>query len=238
MPRPPAVPKAEIVDVLADGDIFGADPLTAPAAFDDEEAGWNLAFDEVGPVDSPVEVATAAPSPVTAPPPEPLVPERELSPEQKRIRELEHLLALERGRKDDLEPELDVPANPGDTANVVIHFVDDGFTALGKVWYRGQELEFVPGSRAYRDTFDRTNATWLSLRGNDKEQIARYGRVMFREGPWDGRSLVDVADEPFDPLRPVGRDGGSPKPPTRAELEAAAETEQRRGRAAPLLPSR
>jgi len=154
------------------------------------------------------------------------VPESQLSPEQRRIRELEDQLAQERGRKDP-EPELVVPEHPGAAGNILIHFLEDGFTALGKVWYRGQELEFEPDSQAYRDTCDRTGRSWLELRGNDFAQVKRWGKVMFRPGPWPGEPLTAAAREAFD--QPANK-------PTEDELAAAANIEAGRRRAAPALP--
>lgn len=67
--------------------------------------------------------------------------------------------------------------------SVLIHFVDDGFTALETMWYRGQELEVQKGTDAWAATCDRNGEnSWMLL--DDTAQIKRYGRVMFRPGPW------------------------------------------------------
>lgn len=162
-------------------------------------------------------------------------PESQLTQEQRRIRELENQLALERGKKEP-EVELDVPANPGDGSNIVIHFLEDGFTALGQTWVRGQELEFEPDSQAYRDTCDRHGRSWLELRNNEFEQVDRWGVIMFRNGPWPGKPLTAAAEVPFEPVR--GSDGSIVRPPSVEELEAAAAAEAKRRRAAPRLPAR
>lgn len=159
-------------------------------------------------------------------------PEAELTPEQKRIRDLEDLLAKERGRKD-VDPEFDT-TSLGENGNVIIHFLEDGLTALGQVWYRGQELEFAPDSRAYRDTLDRTGRSWLDLRHDEAAQSDRWGKVMFRPGPWPGKSLLDVASVPFDVSKPLKPGAGLV--PTEEELAEAQKAEARRRRAAPHLP--
>lgn len=157
----------------------------------------------------------------------------ELSPEQQRIRELENSLALERGRKD---PEQELEAPPENGQSILIHFVGDGFTALGRVWYRGQELEFDPASQAYRDTHDRYGWTWLSLRDNPAAQEERYGEVKFRSGPWVGKSYVDATSARFERLKPLREGERGPTAPSEEELAKAQLAEARRRRAAPRLP--
>lgn len=205
----------EVIDVLAP-------PGTAVSTPDPDESS--------GPDPEPI-VDPPVPAPRAVRP----VPEDQLTPEQKRIRHLEDQLARERGKKDP-EPELAVLARPGDDANIVIHFLEDGFTALGQVWYRGQELEFEPGSGAYQDTFDRFGRTWLDLRHNEFAQVDRYGKVMFRSGPWPGKSLVE-AKAMFESLKAVAGDGRVAAP-TESELADAAAKESARRRAAPRLSVR
>lgn len=176
----------------------------------------------------------AVPEPAEEAPARP-APESQLTPEQLRIRELENQLALERGKKEP-EVELDMPANPGDASNIVIHFLEDGFTALGHTWMRGQELEFEPESQAYRDTCDRHGRSWLELRHNEFAQVDRWGAIMFRNGPWPGKPWTAVAEESFEPVRTS--DGQLVRGPSVEELEAAAAAEAKRGRAAPRLPAR
>ncbi len=158
-------------------------------------------------------------------------PERQLSPEQRRIRDLENQLAVERGAKDP-EQEFEEPSAPGEDT-IVIHFVADGFTALGQVWYRGQELEFTRDSRAYNDTCDRLGRSWLDLRADPAAQEARYGEEKFRPGPWPGKDMVAAADSRWEPLKPMS--DGQRLTPTDEELQRAAAAEARRGRAAPRL---
>lgn len=170
------------------------------------------------------EVETAAPDAAPA--------ERELTPEEQRIKELEYQLSLLAGKKD-VEPEVEEISLPGAEGNIVIHFLEDGFTALGNVWYRGQELEFEPGSQAYKDTFNRRGQSWLDLRNDEFAQVERWGRIVFRNGPWPGKRYVDAASVSFEKV--LSTDGSSVKPPTEEELAAAEKAEARRRRAAPRL---
>lgn len=180
--------------------------------------------------------ATEKPSPLVVSGQRP-TPERELTPEQLRIRQLEDQLAREQGKKDP-DVEYEAPTQPGSAANILIHFLEDGFTALGRVWYRGQELEFETGGQPYRDTFDRNGSTWLSLVDDEFGQVEKYGKVMFRRGPWPGKPLTEAASLAVArPLKAVGADT-SLAAVSVAELEAAAALEAKRGRAAPRLPLR
>ncbi len=164
------------------------------------------------------------------------VPESEQTPDQRRIRQLEDQLAREQGRKDP-GIEYEAPAQPG-AETIIIHFLEDGFTALGQLWYRGQELEFDPNGQSYKDTFDRNGRSWLELRSDEFGQVEKYGRIMFRTGPWPGKSFTEVAKlNVARPLRAVGSDEPV-QPPTAEELEAAQRAEERRLRAAPRLPVR
>lgn len=168
--------------------------------------------------------------PETATPETRPTPEAELSPDQKRIRELEDRLAKSEGKKDP-EQEWVEPAE-GEDGNILIHFLEDGFTALGQVFVRGQELEFTPGSPAYEDTKDRYGNSWLALRNDEFKQVDRWGKIMFRTGPWPGKTY---ADGQFQSLKAVSGDG-QVEGPSKEELQRAWDTEQKRKRAAPSLP--
>jgi hypothetical protein len=89
---------------------------------------------------------------------------------------------------------------------VLIHIREDGFTANGRVWYRGQELEFVVGDPAWEDTKDIKGNSWVLL--TESEQLRRYKRIMFGLGPWPGSEW---------------------------ENDSAAAAERSRGRAAPTI---
>lgn len=190
----------------------GLDPADTPVALDDSPDG-----DDQAP---PEETRTAhAPTPDT-----------ELTPEQREIKALRDRLAQSEGRKD-VEPEVDDIAVDGEV--IVIHFLEDGATALGKVFYRGDELEFVVGSQAYKDTFDRNGKTWLDMRFDEFAQADRFqGRIMFRNGRWPGKTY---ADGTFQTLRSERDANVNVRPPSDEELAAAEKARARR--AAPKLPS-
>jgi hypothetical protein len=174
---------------------------------------------------TPVQPAKPATSVASRP-----AADAELTPDQLRIRDLENRLALSEGKKD-VEPVLVKPGSGSD--NILIHFLEDGLTALGVVWMRGQELEFTPGSQPYEDTKDRHGVSWLSLVDDDFAQVEKYGKVMFRRGPWPGKSYGDAK---FEALRSLSGDGRVAM--TDADLAAAESAERQRGRAAPVLPNR
>lgn len=158
------------------------------------------------------------------------IPDSELTAEQLRIRELEDRLAKSEGQKDP-QPEM-VMAEQGSKDNILIHILEDGFTALGQVWMRGQELEFTPGSPAYQDTIDRDGKSWLDYRNHEFDQVDKWGKIMFRNGPWPGKSFKDAK---FEQLKSLSGNGTVPAP-TEEELAAAEERERSRRRAAPTFP--
>lgn len=168
----------------------------------------------------------AVPDPVAAPVEE-TPPAAELTPDQQEIKRLRDQLAREKGRKD-VEPEFESEVGDGDS--IVIHFLEDGLTVNGVVKYRGDEQEFPLNGGAYRDTFDRNGRTWLDLRGDDFAQVERWGKVMFRAGPWPGKSY---ADGRWETLRNERGDGFL-SPPSPEEIEAAEKA--RRNRQAPRIP--
>lgn len=201
MPRTarPRTDDPQVVDVLADS------TAVVPAAMD---PGFAPPSGSMNPV------ATVAARPV---------PEAQLSPEQRRIRLLEDTLAKERGRKD-VEPAAEQLAADAAAGALVIHFLETGLTALGKVWYRGEQRLF--DAQAYADTCDRNGNSWLDLADDEQTQIARYGKVMFRRGPWPGKKLTDATE--YEALKGAAA-------PTAAELEAAQQAEDRARLTAPRL---
>jgi hypothetical protein len=72
---------------------------------------------------------------------------------------------------------------------ILIHILEDGFSAHGQIWYRGQEIEYVTDEVVYKDTMDRFGDSWLAL--DDRGQMQRYGRIYFRHGPWPGQPYAD-----------------------------------------------
>lgn len=79
--------------------------------------------------------------------------------------------------------------------SITVNFVEDGFTALGKVWYRGEELTVQKGSEDWDKTLT-GGRSWLEF--TEAQQEAAYGRRMFREGRWSGKKYEitdDLSDE-------------------------------------------
>lgn len=112
------------------------------------------------------------------------VPEYELTPEQLQIRELEDQLA--KRKAEDLVRQQE-RFEAGEGQSILIHFLEDGLTALGRVWYRGQELEVVQGGDAWQRTLDVNGESWLNQ--DENTQILLHGKVMFRRGPWPFQQL-------------------------------------------------
>jgi hypothetical protein len=81
------------------------------------------------------------------------------------------------------------------TDRVTVHFVDDGFTGLGRIWFRGMELRLDRGSPGWERTCDPEGKSWLEL--TDALQEQRYGRVMFRPGRWPGEPWPKDQRESF-----------------------------------------
>lgn len=153
------------------------------------------------------------------------------SPEQKEIRELKAALAAAQGinsEPDDADGPQEFDTTPfAGKETVLVHFVRDGMVVCGQTWYRGQELEFVVGSTAHKQQFDLNGNTWLDLADDVDAQFEKYGDQFFAAGQWRGRSW-EAASIPDD------LDAGE-KNRYRQELQAAAEKERRRGRAAPIM---
>jgi hypothetical protein len=87
----------------------------------------------------------------------------------------------------------ELTADPSAPEAVTINFVVDGFTALGKVWYRGEEITLAPGTEQWNlaQLNDGTGRTWAHL--DEDAQIDKYGERKFRPGLWKGRAL-DIND--------------------------------------------
>jgi hypothetical protein len=90
----------------------------------------------------------------------------------------------------------EIDGDPTDENAVTVHFVEDGLTLLGKVWFRGEELTVNPGTRQWEEV-------QVVLKGGSKrnlltldedEQIDRWGKRFFREGLWRGKRLTDIDD--------------------------------------------
>lgn len=62
----------------------------------------------------------------------------------------------------------------------VFHVLKDGFTVLGKVWYRGEEI--VLDDAAYEETKDMNGHSWADL--TEKDQYEKWDDLYFAPGPW------------------------------------------------------
>lgn len=112
------------------------------------------------------------------------VGESVLTPEQREIRLLEDRLAAKRA--DNILTQRDEFENA--EGGKIIHFVADGLTTQGRTWLTGQTLSF--GATAYEQTKDRFGQSWLDY--SEQEQYRKFGKVYFREGPWQGATYEDA----------------------------------------------
>ena len=154
--------------------------------------------------------------------PLPVAEEEEIEDEDEEEALLARLEAI-RARKYKNEEKAEPETVSDEKEYITIHFLEDGHTALGYVWYRGQELTFEVGSDAYNSTFDREGNTWLDLIDNPREQVLRYGGQKFARGPW-----------PFLPWG-VALDADDQ---AKKDAEEAAKAEARRSKIAVVTPIR
>lgn len=62
---------------------------------------------------------------------------------------------------------------------VTIEFVEDGLTAFGTVWSKGERKSITKDSREWATTVNRRNEdSWLLL--SNKGQMERWGKIYFR----------------------------------------------------------
>lgn len=146
-----------------------------------------------------------------------------LTPEQAALRDAQDQAVR---RLSDLQetrgPRLDEAQPENGQETILLHFLEDGFTAAGQIWYRGQEVEFVPGSEAHTQQFDRLGKSWLDLIDDPRAQVQRWGKHMFARGPWPYTDWSEASEVLTDPEEA-------------AMAKAAADAEKRRGRRAPLI---
>jgi hypothetical protein len=124
----------------------------------------------------------------------------EKTDEQKRA---EHLAAMKAAQEADQEAKTviaPVANKPGEVGgdktdyDILIHVLVDGLTALGTVWYRGQEIGIKRGSATDKLSTDTNGNRWYEL--TPVEQVNRFGVQYFAQGPW-----------PFDKPGPTDDDG-------------------------------
>lgn len=212
-PRATSAPQAQAEATVAGGTVDGEARDQEAEALETPDLDWTVA---VADEDLRVDAEPAVPA--------------ELTPEQREIKFLRDQLARLSG-KQDVEPVYEEPAQDGEV--ILIHFLEDGLTVNGRIMFRGEELEFVVGSQAYKDTFNKLGQSWLDLRHDEFAQIDKFnkGKIMFRAGPWPGKTY---ADGTWEVLRPEKGEGTLP-PPSAEDIARAEKARKRR--AAPKLPA-
>lgn len=111
---------------------------------------------------------------------EALLPTSALDPEAKARRDQQHIEALAANARIEQEIQDFSAQQDPSSRQVHVHFVADGFTWAGQVWYTGQEIKIGPEHARWQSAL-----TWITL--TKAEQFQRYGRVFFDTGPFPGR---------------------------------------------------
>jgi hypothetical protein len=152
-------------------------------------------------------------------------PAAELTPAERAERERQHAEAVAASAQFERAQAQFLPTE-GEA--ILIHFVEDGLTAFGQVWMRGQEIEIGPGHPRWAEAL-----TWITL--TRFEQVERWGKQKFDFGPWPGRRSYTEAAGSFEQLSATDNQGNKVAyaGPSAAELAAADEAERRRNRAVP-----
>jgi hypothetical protein len=216
-----------IIDILAAAEQL-APSAPAPAPEAPKKAGRQCAFGheaEAGARFCPVcglsmnaQVPTAPADPEAARP----KPAAVLTPEERAEREAQHAQAMAAAAQFEHAPEQILPSK-GEV--ITIHFIEDGLTVFGRVWYRGQELAIGPDHPRWPEAVG-----WITL--DRAGQYNRWNRQYFDRGPWPfQRSYVDPAAH-YENLRALSGDG-TLAGPSEEELRRADEAEARRGRGVP-----
>lgn len=144
------------------------------------------------PTPSMTVAPTEVPGEITTPP----MPVK--TPEEK---EQEHRAALAAAAEVEKEARIPIPpiaGGPGkrggdSDGELVFHVLADGFTVLGAVWYRGQEIGIRSGSTYDDLSTDKTGHRWYEM--SDEAQMDRFGQKMFGKGPWPYSSPTDAATD-------------------------------------------
>lgn len=106
-------------------------------------------------------------------------------------------------------PPLPSPVAPDDGGKkfIHVHFLDDGATFGGKVWYRGEELKTFEGDQWWNLVHDRNGNSILNL--TEDEQWDKFGKHYYAPGPWPGKG--------FDPSK-IKYDGSLVDPETKQPI--------------------
>lgn len=163
-----------------------ADPLDAPEKLDAGTSSPSVVVEEdaedrrIRELKAALAATPAVPAPLTE--------------KQREIQDLEDQLARRTAAAvEHAEPVYSDTVADGE--KILIHVVLDGFTALGEVWYRGQELEFVKGSPDYLRTVNRRGESWLDLAHDVQGQYDRWGKQYIAPGPFVGLRHEKFDDE-------------------------------------------
>jgi hypothetical protein len=155
-------------------------------------------------------------------------PDAQLTPAERAERNRQHALAVAAGQRD---PGIQGYVQPtGKCETVMIHFTEDGITAYGTVWYKGQELEVEVGGPGWEYA-----SLWILM--DDRAQMERWGKVKFRPGPWPGQRSYTAGLGRYESLGVIGGEGSITGPGPQ-ELQQADMAEQRRGRGIPVSAMR
>jgi len=152
-------------------------------------------------------------------------PAAQLSPEELAERDKAHAAAVAETARFEAQPQA---WQPTEGRAVLIHFIDDGLTAFGQVWYRGQELEIGPDHPRWEEA-----RGWILL--NRAQQAERWGRQFFEHGPWPGRRSYTEEQGGFQQLSGTDH-AGNPVTiagPGEEALRQADAAEARRARGVP-----
>jgi hypothetical protein len=118
-------------------------------------------------------------------------------------------------------PDVETPKEP---ETVLVHFVEDGLTILGQVWYRGQEIEVTEGTDAWDLLVDPAVGMLLTL--DEDQQIDRWGKRYFRPGAWRGNGydtledLDHLSEEEKIRLRQIEKDRVRYRLPDQRQIQA------------------
>jgi hypothetical protein len=152
-------------------------------------------------------------------------PAAELTPAERAERDRQHAAAVAAAAQFEQAQPAYVPT---EGAAVLIHFIADGLTAFGQVWYRGQELEIGPDHPRWEEA-----RGWIML--DRWAQIERWREQKFDFGPWPGRRSYAEAAGSFEQLTVTDPQGNKAlfAGPSEEQLRQADDAERRRGRAVP-----
>lgn len=84
-------------------------------------------------------------------------------------------------------PSSKAPAGTTPKKVIHIHFLEDGGTVAGKVWYKGEELRAEEGSDMWPLVTDKNGDSIFTL--DEDEQYDKYGKQIYGQGPWPGRGF-------------------------------------------------